>query len=462
MLRNTLNRFCIITLFYGLTMSVACGDDSPKLEDDPQEIEDESQQDPEDEQEETEEEIEEEEVIDRPSAADYHQNKSGLITPETLTRWLQDWENERPDHISGDLVILQTGLAGQENPYAAESTGVRVYDVSEDILALAEHRSNGIFAAGQTPPRGVRIDGFLRKYGIHPQSDLVVFAPGEFSVQTLSTLSMAWLAMHYWGLPQSALAILNGDINGISSELRQKTSREAEYEGTQRILELPHTNFSVTLNLHDVHAWATTRPENVLLWDARELAEFEGKTISQSPRETTCIQGFPACTAVRAGRIAGAQHLDLDQILDASGTVRSLETIEAFLQDSGLDRQNTHYLYDADGARSAIVAFVLLGVTGHDARWYSNSFVEWSALNASHPTQGLRISEASPWRTDFPELTEVSEGVAELWADDALGIRPMMINARANAAKKVFDDDELYLIKPTVLPVVGSDDPNCL
>ena len=45
---------------------------------------------------------------------------------------------------------------------------------------------------------------------------------------------------------------------------------------------------------------------------------------------------------------------------------------------------------------------------GQPARWYAASFLEWGALNASHPSSGLRaLPDDSPWRTDaFPSLTE--------------------------------------------------------
>jgi hypothetical protein len=47
--------------------------------------------------------------IAQESADDYNDNVNGLITGKTLSRWLSDWENERPAGVTGRLIILQQG-----------------------------------------------------------------------------------------------------------------------------------------------------------------------------------------------------------------------------------------------------------------------------------------------------------------------------------------------------------------
>src|SRR5690554_4558881 len=41
------------------------------------------------------------------SADDYNDNQNGLITHTTLKKWLDNWEENRPQGIKGKLVILQ-------------------------------------------------------------------------------------------------------------------------------------------------------------------------------------------------------------------------------------------------------------------------------------------------------------------------------------------------------------------
>lgn len=391
-------------------------------------------------------------------ALDYHANEYGLITPETLSEWLANWQDQRPTDVDGDLVILQVGLEEDALGTLASGEGVRVFDVSEDIYVLIEPRNNGIFASGQAPARGVRVDAFLRKYGIDPRSDYVAFIAEDLNDASLSLLSIGWLTLRYWGLHENLLAIVNGEVQDLPENQRADEPLEALYDGTIRVLELPTTEFSLTLNLGEVREWVQTAPKNVTLWDTRSRGEYDGREISAAVRETSCVQGKPACTALYSGRIAGASHLDAAEFLAADGRILEPEDLRTLLSARGLDRNTTHWLYDGDGARSAIVAFILHGVTKQSARWYPNSFVEWSALNATHAEERLRrLKDDNPWRTDIPELTEATD----VWADIAHGIQPVVINSRAEDANGVLREDEKYLTHPPALPVVNLNDPNC-
>src|SRR5690625_4586335 len=255
-------------------------------------------------------------------AVDYASNHQGLVTPETLEGWLRDWDNARPAHIQGDLVVLQSGFTEGALATAASTEGVRVYDASEDFSVLIEPRNNGVFAAGRAPARGVRVDAFLRKYTIDPQKDFVVFVSGELTHDSLSWLSMAWLAFRYWGIAEERLAIVNGDIQDLSEDVRADEPLEALYEGKVRVLVLPSTNFRITLDLEEVRTWVQDRPAKAQLWDTRTAAEYEGRAISESARETSCITGAPRCTVHNAGRIAGAKHLEFTAFLDENHRVR--------------------------------------------------------------------------------------------------------------------------------------------
>lgn len=391
-------------------------------------------------------------------AVDYASNHQGLITPETLERWLNDWESVRPAHVQGDLVVLQYGFSEDALGTAASTEGVRVYDASDDFSVLIEPRNNGLLAAGRAPARGVRVDAFLRKYTIDPQADFVVFVSGDLTHDSLSWLSMAWLTFRYWGIPDDRLAIVNGDINDLSEDVRADEPLEALYEGKVRVLALPSTNFSITLDLEDVRTWVQERPHDAQLWDTRIGAEYESTAISESARETSCIVGAPRCSAHYAGRIAGAKHLAFTGFLDEKHRVRPPQELLALLHNHGISRGTTQFLYDGDGARSAIVAFILLAITDHDARWYPNSFVEWSALNATHPETKLRrLSEENPWRTDTPEFTEELGS----WSSLQQGVQPIVINSRTESAAAVHHEDEQYLADPPALPVVNFNDPSC-
>ncbi len=100
--------------------------------------------------------------------------------------------------------------------------------------------------------------------------------------------------------------------------------------------------------------------EDLILIDVRTAAEFAGSA------------GYP-CDA-RQGRIPGARHVDLQELLAAGGA----EGIRALV---GAAEGTEVIAYCHSGGRSA-VATQALGVAGYVARNYVGSWHEWSADEA--------------------------------------------------------------------------------
>ncbi len=48
--------------------------------------------------------------ISRRSNPDYNCNTSGIITASTLTKWIDNWKENRPKGVDGRLIILQAGV----------------------------------------------------------------------------------------------------------------------------------------------------------------------------------------------------------------------------------------------------------------------------------------------------------------------------------------------------------------
>jgi thiosulfate/3-mercaptopyruvate sulfurtransferase len=396
-------------------------------------------------------------LVVRRSHRNFEENTSGVITPGTLESWLRDWSANKPDYIEGNLIILQFGKDTSQLPYLVINHGVRVFDVQDDLLFLSEVRSNGVVASGFSPAQGLRVDVFLRKYGINPLTDMVVLVAGQLNLDSLAHLSRAWLTFRYWGFRHEFLALLNGQVGDVNPVLRTDFQNEPPYDGLVRIGALPDQHFSLHSSLEHIHGFLTQDTSNTFLWDLRSLEEYEGREVSPAPLDGSCVLGVPFCTATHSGRISRSTHLDLNNLIDSEAKIRDLDILDSILADVGMSSESIHLLYDGDGSRSAIAGFVFLAVTGHPVRWYSNSFVEWSALTSSHP-ELIRLSDRSPWRTDKPELTE---GVT-LWASAEHAVQPPIIFSQATTASWMNQQDQRYILNPTVLPVVGSDDPNCI
>lgn len=382
------------------------------------------------------------------SADAYEANESGLVTASTVSRWVADWAANKPARVQGELIVLQLDAAPSGSPWIASTPGVRSYHAPE-LLRVLEPRSNGVLAIGSVPANGSRLDTFLRRFDLDPAHDLVLLASGTSTPRTLSQLARAWLALRYWGFGHEHLALLNGPATEVA--LRSDTFPALPFTGTSRVTALPE-HFALLADLGAVKAAVGQAP----LLDVRGRDEFDGRVPSRSKLDATCLDGAERCTATFAGRIAGAQHLPWERFVE-DGRFRPLAALDAALTEAQVDRATTSVIYDADGHEGALVTFAFLAVLGAPARWYAPGFVEWGALNASHPSSGLQaLPPSSAWRTDVATLTQLGA-----WADVGAGVRPLVFDAAAPSADQVQVADRAYRLEAPALPAVGVSEESC-
>lgn len=386
------------------------------------------------------------------SSANFDDNEAGIVTASTVRRWLAE---PPAAEAAGELIILQFGPAPFEGGFLPSPTGVRTYD-APNLATLVQERSNGLFAAQIAPGRGTRLDSFLRNFAINPTTDRILIAAVEASPKALADLARIWVTLRYWGLAHERIAILDGTLTaGFSEEELSHAPLAPPADGTWRFPALGRPRFELLATLEDVKA---QQDSGGPLLDLRPQAEFDGAAISLSGHDDTCLLGAPACTAVRGGRIRGANRLPLEAIGDPS-TLRwnSPDAIDAALLEAGLQPDSAPILYDADGGASAIATLGLLGISGRDARWYAGSFVEWSLLASDHPLAALvALPEASPWRLAADRFE-----AGGLFATSEAGVRPLVLDPAVASTGRIIAEDRAYLANPPALPAVGAGDANC-
>jgi len=386
------------------------------------------------------------------SATRFEDNEAGIVTASTVRRWIAEAENGPAE---GDLIILQFGPAALDGGFLPSPPGVRTYD-APNLATLVQERSNGLFAAQIAPGRGTRLDSFLRNFAINPTTDRILIAAVEPSATAFADLARVWVSLRYWGIAHERIAILDGTLTaGFSAEELSNAPLAPPADGTWRFPELATPRFELLATIEDVTA---QQDRSGPLLDLRPQAEFDGAAISLSGHDDTCLLGAPACSAVRSGRIRGANRLPLEAIGDPA-TLRwqGPEAIDAALLEAGLQPDSAPILYDADGGASAIATLGLLGISGRDARWYAGSFVEWSLLASDHPLAALRaLPEGSLWR--LPEERFEAGG---LFATSEGGVRPLVLDPAVASTGRITAEDRAYLANPPALPAVGAGDANC-
>lgn len=391
------------------------------------------------------------------SAASYDANESGVVTASRLRAWIEDWEGQRPAGIHGDLVILQLD-PGPSPAVIASAPGVRAY-LAPELRALVVNRSNGLVALGSAPADGIRIDSFLRHFRIRPSQDLVVFARGSGSLDSLADLTRAFLVFRYWGFEHRSLALLDlgdGDFDSeIAASFRTDTPSTHPFDGTERVVGNAVDRFELLADLEVVRA--SLDRSDVVVVDARGPDEFEGRTSGETEVDDSCLAGAPSCLPSVSGRIAGAVSLPATTLLHDGRFLEpaAIDTAIAAIVPAG----RTAITYDLDGRESAILAFALHAIAGRPVRWYAASYLEWGSLNATHPTPALRALAADhPLRTDhFPTLIDG----ATTWAPDERGVRPLVLDPSVRRTDRIQATDRAYRASPPPLPGVGVGDGGC-
>ncbi|EPG64456.1 hypothetical protein [Leptospira wolffii] len=167
------------------------------------------------------------------SADNYDDNKFGLISAGTLRNWIDDWANNKPAGITGDLVIFQANKVGSGKTIIKPTTGVRVYvSVANNAgpgdpvptyswKTFRENRNNGLISITNSYGiiSGPSIDSWFQWYGVDPTKDLIVFASG--TGDNYGSIGHQHYALRYWGVSHEHLAILNGTIKGQFDETNE-------------------------------------------------------------------------------------------------------------------------------------------------------------------------------------------------------------------------------------------------
>lgn len=379
------------------------------------------------------------------SADDYADNEFGIISGATLDRWIADWEANRPEGITGRLIILQQDSKPDAQQFIAhDGEHVFTYGFAEHAYADAQQRNNGLLDTFATIPDGERTDAILNELGIDLSRDLVVFAfvdkdavPGSVVDDAAKATKVwyntrSWWWLRYWGADARHLAILNGAAADEldPAHLVDAPSELPETPGDFSVKQLRDDNTSLKIDVGELIELVASDAGDIVLVDPRRKQEFFGEELA-SPANP--VNGKRPLTE---GRIKGARFLPWQATLEgvtvgpapdhaALGVAAAVSThalrFKPKAELQALYDDDAHVDYDGaaagavtvhycgHGRRASTWAFISLGVLGVPARLYDGSWVEWGNLAGGEPEADgpeRPLPADSPWRTDIEELTE--------------------------------------------------------
>jgi 3-mercaptopyruvate sulfurtransferase SseA len=393
--------------------------------------------------------------IAQESADDYNDNVNGLITGATLSRWINDWENERPEGVTGRLFILQNA-AGGTNAEFIRHDGVNVFTYQVPNAQLVQTRSNGVTVTRSMVPDGPAMDAFLRNYDIDPQRDMIVCAMGGASNPLAMNQGRCWYMFRYWGVDKRNLAALNGgnSWNLSSGQMQADDFTSAPMTppntGTASVRDLQVDNTALQATIADLMAAASTVPENnasngVFIWDARSLSQYSaGEARERGEREvatdpaTACPDAYcgPVANymatfqnnAARQGHPHGTLQLqythflvpgegfrykdkaELAAYLNGEADALGMQFVDYTYQPVGVGNAyqpgDTMYVYCETTFRAMITGFASAAILGLPTRFYDGAMVEWNSLSNITASDGYPILPAdSQWRTDLDSIS---------------------------------------------------------
>ncbi|MFA7617698.1 MAG: hypothetical protein WC012_01465 [Thiohalomonadaceae bacterium] len=438
--------------------------------------------------------------IAQASALDYDDNENGLITGNTLRRWIADWENERPAGVTGKLIILQLSAGpGGAQFIKSDKANVFTYHVpsGNDITGWwTQTRDNGVIQTTQMVPDGAKMDALLQAHDIDPQNDMIVCAMGTGSTGNAMAQGRCWYALRYWGVANKNLAALNGGNQFLAAgdaeqtpwtpDLFMASADVPSYQGTASVRDLKVDNTALQATLSDMMSIVTVEDRNntadgVFLWDARNLSQYSAGEQMENGENT----GTTACAAAyclpeagydymksfqnagsKQGHPNGAVQLQFTRLLDSTKgfAYRTKAELEAYMQGktvggigfvdgmyaplgegNAYQPGDTVYTYCETTFRAMITGFASAAILGYPTRFYDGAMIEWNSL-AYKQTREASVNGdyilpvGSPWRTDL-----VSRSFFRYADDAAPTIAPRTItNAFATSADAIVMADRAY------------------
>lgn len=284
------------------------------------------------------------------SAENYNDNNWGLITGQTLNRFVSDWTANKPSHISGNLIILQTDVANKANgggeawnPYVKSdaSKGVYVYTLNDYKPAslpsggfrFNQTRDSGLFSNSiRYQANGEFVDDWLNTYGINPTKDLIVFAVGTGNSANNSETAITGAApapgtaaggvqditrgvywLRYWGVDIKHLAILNGNLRSNFAKVypaqTSSTKSTLPAKGNFTVKSIRVDNTIITSGLEDIYEIAKNNLEAQIPGLTTKQFLIDARPTSQFTRAATGAGGVAGTYITTAYDSAGAPVL---------------------------------------------------------------------------------------------------------------------------------------------------------
>lgn len=421
---------------------------------------------------------------------DYSANKSGIITAETLTSYIEDWKNNKPEGTTGNLIIVQAGATSSGKFIKHNDNDVFVYQIpAGGTCDPSYRRHDGMANVPGALLAGPYIDGMISTFNMDPEKDFVVFAVGE-GATTMREIVRSWWVMTYWGWNKERLAFLDGSVSydfskssGLSNNLVAHPSTppvKLDADGnpvihngqmvpiapfySMKTLNNVQTNLQIYINDMMIIA-AKVNKNGYFIADARGSEEYTGKKYSKFSDDKVCGPNKDEkCLMPLQGHIRGAIDFPYTDILimddfkedingdgkvdkkDASYKFKSPIDLEKLYSEKGYKKGDKVITYCRTGRKSTLIAITAHTVLNYPVAMYDGSWVQWGEMAGGRTdVNGAEIlPKGSYMDLDNSKYTVVTHRIDPEYTQDSSIYE---IDLDATTSQKIAEEDKAYMIK---------------
>jgi 3-mercaptopyruvate sulfurtransferase SseA len=401
----------------------------------------------------------------------YDTRDSGIISAKTLASYIENWEENRPDGVTGRLIIFQAGPTSGQKFLKHDDKDVLVYQIPAGGACDPSYmRFDGISNIPGALLDGPHVDGMINMFAMDPQKDYVVFAVGEGST-TMREVVRSWWVLAYWGWPKERLSFLNGSVtydystsSGLSDYLVDTPTPPLDPSEYTRYSMKSLNNLQTGLQTYiaDMMEIAALDDKNgYFIADARGTDEYTGDKSSRTA-DTNCGPNHDEqCYSPMQGHIRDAVDFPYTDLLimddqkeditgdgvidenDASYKFRSPADLEKIYADKGYKKGDKIITYCRTGRKATLIGITAYAVLDYPVSMYDGSWIQWGEMADRTDVNGtLIIPTENHLNLNKSTYTTVTHYIDPEYTQSAA---PYQIDLNNTTSNQIIEEDTAYM-----------------
>ncbi len=403
------------------------------------------------------------------TANSYEKFQSGVISANTLSKYIDNWSSNKPKNVTGRLVIIQAGATSSGKFLKSNGNDIVTYQIPAGGACDPSYmRHDGVSNVPGSLLEGRMMDGMINTFHLDPEKDFVLFAVGKGSTSMRDVIRSMW-SMNYWGWDHDRLAILNGSVDydfsassGLSDYLVATASTSPATPSTFSMKTLKKDRSNLHVYMDDMMKIAALDDKKgYFIADARGTKEFTGAKKSKAADKNCGENHDQQCYSPYQGHIRDAVDFPYTDLLirddqsedingdgevnkdDASFKFKSPLELEKLYAQKGYKKGDKIITYCRTGRKATLIAWTSNMVLDYDVAMYDGSWIQWGEMANREDVNGSTILSAdSKW---IPDDAKYSVNLGYTDPIDTQSAAPYDIKPDANSAQEIKVTDQAYL-----------------